>query len=103
MSSWICLASGKIALRVRMEIDLLAQRFDFPLRRRKTLTNARGRRAPNHIMDCEHRSRLQAVVKSFVEYRIQGMQLVECQILKLATFFQTEFHRLTHLLVRPSR
>ena len=76
------LASGKMALRVRMDLDLLAQGFDFLPRRRNALPHASRRSAAGNIVDRQYRSRFQAFVKILIECRIQSAQLIEREILQ---------------------
>src|SRR5271170_5005975 len=96
-------ASGKMALRVRMEVDLLAQRLDLLFRRPNRLPYSGRCRTANNVMDRQYRSKFQALIKAGVEYGIDRLQFIEPQILKLALFLQAEFHRLADLFVRQPR
>src|ERR1700693_805642 len=102
ISSWMCLASGKIALRVRMEIDLLSQRFDFLSGRRNFLPHSGWRRASDYVVNRQHRIWFQAVIKILIEYRIEPLQFVEPKILKFTIPFHAQLYRFADLLVRQS-
>src|SRR3984957_10519143 len=100
ISSWMCLASGKIALRVRMQIDLLSQRFDFLSCGRDLLPHSGRRRATAYVVNRQHGCRFQAVIKVRIEDRIEGLQFIEPKILKFTIPFQAQLYRLADLLVR---
>src|SRR6202035_3495493 len=99
----MCLASGKMALRVRMKINLLAQGIDFLLRSGNPLPYPGRRSAASNVMHREHRCRLQKIVEALVEHRIQSSQLIEREILKLATFLHAQLYCLADLFVREPR
>src|SRR5580700_1018859 len=97
----MCFASGKMALRVRM--NLLAQGFDFLPRRRDPLPHSGWRSTANNIMYRQDRSRLKALVKTLVEHGVQSLQFIQRQILQLTILFQAKLYGLADLLVRESR
>src|SRR5712691_13523362 len=97
ISSWICFASGKMALRVRM--DFSAQSIDFFPRRGNRLLHPGWRRTACNIMHRQYGCRLQAILKALIECRIQCSQLLECEFLELAIPFHAQFHCFTDLLV----
>src|SRR5580698_8933035 len=99
----MCFASGKMALRVRMRIDLLTQRLDLVSRRRNPMPYPCRRRTANDIMNRQYRSQTQAVMKALIERGIYRAQLVKRKILKLAMFVQAQLDGLAYLLVRQPR
>src|ERR1700686_2637328 len=99
----MCFASGKMALRVRMEIDLLTQRLDFLSRFGNPLPDPVRRSAPHHIMNSQHRRWFQVIMKALIEYGIESMQLFQRQILKLAMLVHAQLYCFADLLVRETR
>src|ERR1700757_938284 len=97
----MCSASGRMALRVRM--DLLAKRFDFLSGDGSGLANPVRRSATRHIMNGEHGSERQGFVEIFTERWTQRAQIVEREILQLAVALQAQLHRFAISLVRHSR
>src|ERR1700722_12918729 len=93
-------ASGKIALRVRM--GLLAKRFDPLSSGIDCLPDPAWRRASRNIVDGEHRSQLQRLVKILIEGWTERSQFLERQVLQFTATLDTQLHCLADPFMRQT-
>src|SRR5580692_10187811 len=99
----MCSASGRIALRVRMGMHLLAKGLDFLAGVAHGLTHADGSGASWDIVNREHRGKFQRFVEILTESRAERLQIGERKIVKLATFFNAELDGFANALVGEAR
>src|SRR5690348_11471960 len=95
------LASGSIALRVRM--DLLAKRIDVFSCSCTCLPDLAGSRSSLYVMHREHRGKGQRFKKVLAERWTERLKVCERQITQFASALQAKLHRPAHALMRQSR
>src|SRR5579862_2006408 len=99
----MCSASGRIALRVRMGMHLLAKGLDFVAGVVNGLTHANRSGAAGDIVDGEDRVKFQRFVEILTKSRAERLQIREWQIVKFATLLDAKLDGFTDALVGETR